>query len=661
MTLLAPAFLAGLLAIALPIWLHRLSSENPNRKQFSSLMFLEAGEPQRVLAKNVQYLLLLALRIALLVLLVLAFIQPALWRTPPPAGEDGARMNVIVVDRSASMAAADRWDQALDAAGDLIDDMPLGDAGQIVGAGRTLELITAATNDPAVLRQGLAGLEPGLFHADYGQLTRALDGLVRNAELPVVLHFVTDAQASGLPARFAELAPTAPAAIVIHQVGDRDEPNWAVESLVGSAVTGELTAAVTSYADEARELDLSLELNGRVIARESASVEPGATAAVEFPPLTLAEGSNRVRVSLDGADRFEADDQRLLALRRPTPRPVLVVAGSLRGNDALFVASALETLEALALSVTTVQPGALADEDAADYAFIVVADAAVLDPAAEAQLTDYVESGGGLLLGVGPRSTALAAVPVTGQTFATATQALSRDAEFTAIGVIDTSHSALRGLEALRSARFSRYNGIEPGPEDRVLAAFENGAPYLIESGLSAGRVLIVTSSLGREWNDLPLQPVFVPFAAGLADHLLGGAGFSNEAGLGTTLALRAMGLQGGQIFDPTGEPALGLGGTDDVLLDQTGFYELAGGGRSALVAVNFDSRESDLAVLDPDTIGRWEGLGQAIEGAAGNAVAGEPVLTPFGRWLLLVLLAAVVMESLAGNWHLRVRRGIAA
>ena len=62
MTLLAPLFLAGLLAIGLPIWLHRLSSENPNRKPFSSLMFLEAGEPQRVLAKNVQYLLLLALR-----------------------------------------------------------------------------------------------------------------------------------------------------------------------------------------------------------------------------------------------------------------------------------------------------------------------------------------------------------------------------------------------------------------------------------------------------------------------------------------------------------------------------------------------------------------------------------------------------------------------
>ncbi len=71
MSLLAPAFLAGLLAIALPWWLHRLSSDNPNKQKFSSLMFLEPGEPRRVLAKKVQYLLLLALRIGVLVLLAL--------------------------------------------------------------------------------------------------------------------------------------------------------------------------------------------------------------------------------------------------------------------------------------------------------------------------------------------------------------------------------------------------------------------------------------------------------------------------------------------------------------------------------------------------------------------------------------------------------------
>ena len=80
-----PRFSSGLLAIGLPLWLHRLSSDNPNKQRFSSLMFLEPGEPRRVLAKKLQYLLLLALRIGVLALLALAFAQPAIWRAPQAA------------------------------------------------------------------------------------------------------------------------------------------------------------------------------------------------------------------------------------------------------------------------------------------------------------------------------------------------------------------------------------------------------------------------------------------------------------------------------------------------------------------------------------------------------------------------------------------------
>src|SRR5688500_13528894 len=112
MTLLAPAFLLGILAIGLPLWLHRLSSDNPNKQRFSSLMFLEPGEPRRVLAKKLQYLLLLALRIGVLVLLALAFAQPAVWRTLQPGDSENAQLHVIVLDRSASMNYGNRWERA---------------------------------------------------------------------------------------------------------------------------------------------------------------------------------------------------------------------------------------------------------------------------------------------------------------------------------------------------------------------------------------------------------------------------------------------------------------------------------------------------------------------------------------------------------------------
>ncbi len=153
-----------------------------------------------------------------------------------------------------------------------------------------------------------------------------------------------------------------------------------------------------------------------------------------------------------------------------------------------------------------------------------------------------------------------------------------------------------------------------------------------------------------------------MPFVAGISDFLLGGAGFTNEAPLGSALALQAMGMQGGQIFDPEGESVLGLGGAGtDVLLEQIGFYELVGGGRNELVAVNFDVRESDLEPAAEAALTRWEGLGRAAAAAGGGTLVSEEILIPVGYWLLLLVLAAAVVESALGNWHLRVRRGIAA
>jgi hypothetical protein len=172
----------------------------------------------------------------------------------------------------------------------------------------------------------------------------------------------------------------------------------------------------------------------------------------------------------------------------------------------------------------------------------------------------------------------------------------------------------------------------------------------LLERPLGSGRVLLFTSSLDKEWNDLPLQPAFVPLMAGIANHLLGGAGFTSEADLGSTLAVRALGFAGGQIFDPSGDAALGLGaGSDDVLLDQVGFYEVVGGGTSELVAVNFDARESDLAPVDATTLERWQGLG-VRPGEAATPVAvttqSDRVPSSLGPLLVMLLLMLVVVES---------------
>jgi hypothetical protein len=233
------------------------------------------------------------------------------------------------------------------------------------------------------------------------------------------------------------------------------------------------------------------------------------------------------------------------------------------------------------------------------------------------------------------------------------------------VGEVDATHPILRGVDELRAANFTRSVNVELGEGDRGLMWLADGTPLLIERALGSGRVLLFTSSLGREWNDLVVQPAFVPLMAGIANELLGGAGFTSEADLGSTLAARALGFSGAQIFDPSGDAALGLGaGSDDVLLDQVGFYEVVGGGTTELVAVNFDARESDLTRVDAATVERWRGLG-VRPGETRTPVAvttsADRIPSSLGPLLVMLLLMLVVVESLVGNWHLRIRRGVAA
>ena len=113
MTLLAPLFLAGLLAVGLPLWLHRFARDTRTKQPFSSLMLLEQSEIQRSREHTLKYWLLLALRILLLLLIVLAFTQPMLpWRTPPLEAQD-RNLQIIVLDTSLSMQQGDRWQQAV--------------------------------------------------------------------------------------------------------------------------------------------------------------------------------------------------------------------------------------------------------------------------------------------------------------------------------------------------------------------------------------------------------------------------------------------------------------------------------------------------------------------------------------------------------------------
>src|SRR3954470_2613030 len=113
MGFLAPLFLAGLAALAVPVLIHLINRERKEVIAFPSLMFLQKISYKSVRRQKLRHILLLALRCLALAIVVSAFARPFFHRnTPPTIAAGGAREVVVLLDRSYSMGYADRWTRA---------------------------------------------------------------------------------------------------------------------------------------------------------------------------------------------------------------------------------------------------------------------------------------------------------------------------------------------------------------------------------------------------------------------------------------------------------------------------------------------------------------------------------------------------------------------
>lgn len=127
MSLLAPLYFAGALAIGLPILFHLIRRRPKGEVEFSSLMFLQPTPPRLTRKSRLDNWPLLLIRALALLLLAAAFTRPFLRTAALSDSDVPARRMVLVVDTSASMQRAGLWQQALDHAEEVIDDLQAAD------------------------------------------------------------------------------------------------------------------------------------------------------------------------------------------------------------------------------------------------------------------------------------------------------------------------------------------------------------------------------------------------------------------------------------------------------------------------------------------------------------------------------------------------------
>ena len=674
MGFLAPLFLIGLVGLAVPIVLHLIQRERKQVVQFPSLMFLRRIPYQSVRRRRIRHWLLLAMRLAALALIVLAFGRPFFrGADPAAAAAGGAREVTILVDRSYSMGYGERWTRAIAAARGAIDGLASGDRASLVFFGSAPDVALRSTSDKGRLQAALAAGQLSAGSTHYGPALKLAGSILSESTLPrreVVL--ITDFQRGGWRGADGVRLPDGTLLTPV-AVGDQDTANAAVtpvaieRSTFSNQERVTVTAGVANHGAKALDaVDVTLEINGRGIQTERVRVDANASSSATFAPVTVTGSEVRGTVRI-GGDALARDNafHFMVAAGRPV-RAVLV--GRTGGREAaLYLSRALAVGDAPRFDTVGRDVESLSPDDLQSAGIAIVNDVQVTANLA-ARLGGFVERGGGLLVIAGQRGSwpqeRAGLVP------ALPGEAVDRSRGQAARLVgLEYGHPVFEPFRAPRSgdfsaARFYGYRAVTPQPGAAILARFDDGAPALSERRIGTGRTLVWASSFDVDWSDLPLKPVFLPFVHQMARHL---AAYrepdpwltvgdvldpSKTTGPNQPVDIRT-------VVSPSGQRiALDPEGGDVVSLEEQGFYELRGqtgtGGPAATVAANVDLQESDLTPMDPkEVIAAVGGGGAAAAAAAGTAETTDATREAAQRIWWYLLFAGVTLlaaETLVSN-----------
>ena len=698
---LSPLNLLFALAVAVPVAIHLLQRRREATVDFPAVRFLLLAQRRSSRRLRLRRLLLLLLRCLAVLVFALLLARPVL-QAPGAAFREGEPgFTAVILDTSLSMSALSADDrQRFEAARDLA--RALAARG---GKGERFALIEAAppAGAPAAARwldrEGFLGAlaasaarpavaDPGRAFGEAYRLLREAGGSQRRI---VVVSDLARGGWERLALRELPLIDTAVPVRVLRLAGDGARNRAGVVSIAASGesrVAGEPRAVDVEVVNGGPErvLPVELWLDGALAASRIETVTPGTKARISFTVRPSAGGARRVEVRVP-PDRYPADDRRHLALEVAPPLGVLVVDGdpgsSLAQGETFFLQEALrhERLAAtVPVRIAVAGPEAPAAPVPAGTAVVVLANVRAPGEEAGRRLAEHVAAGGGLLVFWGAACDAeawrralpgLLPAPVLG------TAAAPPESPWR-VGAVDFAAPPLTVFAPPAGGTFATASFVlraqlgQPAPAARVLARFEDGAPWLVELPVGRGRVVFAASTADLAGNDLPTRPAYVPLVQRLVLWL---GGSLVEAADAERIAGEAVAVDGGPelvgarltVETPAGargEAVFRAEGTGSRALlppaAEPGFYRWTRPGGEGLVAVNVPPAESDLAALAPEELSeRLRPVRAELVDVKPGGVEGDPSRLgerSLARPLLAALLALLLLEALVAGPRLALR-----
>lgn len=617
--LLSPLFLLGTLAVAVPVVLHLLRQRADPVQLFSAVKLLRTARVEQARRRRPRDLLLFALRVATVVLLALAFARPYLQGAAPAE----LPVTVIVADVSASLSGDARTARLRTLARAALDAAPSSHSVALVEFATSGDLLIAPTTDRGVVQAAIDRLAPGFGATSYrAGLARAAEVVANRGGRLVV---VTDLQAAGWSEGPQSLVPP-DVPVEIADVGPLP-PDVSVVSLEPGGAD-RLRARLRSTGP--RKVTVRFEIDGT--ARATSVVTLGSDGMGDVSAATEGAAWHIARALVADPQGLPADDQRwLVAAGSERPAVVIVASAGVAERDVLYVERALQALDGPRAVTVSVR---MADRIQAEgilsgAAAVIVVGTAGLDRRGADGLARYVREGGGLLLAVGPGVTPELLAAGFGDAMPRIRLRPPGGTPLT-LALADIRHQALAVFGdrpgAFANARFTRTASVLGTDTSDVLARFDSGEPALVANRVGKGRLVVFASDLANRWNDLPLQPAFVPLVAETVGWLVGATRPPDEIMAGV----------------------LPLAGTDRpgvVSLPLSSLHP------AARVAVNVDPREFDPArQTAAEFLARVPRAESSSHASGQSAARRDEAARGLWRYGLALALALLVVESIVGR-----------
>ncbi len=537
----APAFLWGLIGLALPIIAHLIHREVRQVVRFPSLRFITQGRVRSQGKRRLRDRLLLLLRCLVLALAVFALAQP-FWRvvSPPDAAKDEREEQVVILaDASESVLGRDLWANVQSRAEEILAANPNARTGVVVSNGERTRTMPLSAEERMVRRalengsieipgQDESAPEIARYRAGYPEaaLREAANLFTPSARKKLVI--ISDFQASDWErTSFAALPVDAE---VEWARLDTDAKNELALTEAQTTPIDEdsLRALVTvkNYGEAEAGASIILE-TGSAQQKQDLTLGPKESGSLSF--IFNADQAGPALARLEQNDGYPTDDRLHFWGGAPPPVKVLAVIPAEREPEKLqefvFIEAALgvkapgDWLSFIAGRMNA-QLFRAEDLEAVPAALLLGAPSHLETEEMEG-IANWIREGGTALVTLGRTASLQIRALQNVRLYAGSFRAIR---EFNRLAGEDPARIAplpessrlaevFEGDSArdLYLASIYRHSVLEPGEDSEVILQSETGDPLIVRQSIGSGSIYISAFDFSTEWTDLPLRTSFLP------------------------------------------------------------------------------------------------------------------------------------------------------